>query len=258
MITLFMSWQDPKSRAWHPIGRLSCEPDRFRFEYVRGVQDAQKQGFEPLPSFGDLDRIYEAETLFPLFSNRVLNASRPDYGEFLSWLGVADADGSSQPLELLARSGGQRVTDQLEVFPMPSALGDDRYSVRFFVHGLRHMSPDAVMRASSLESGNRLHVMHDFQNPVDRCALMLRNAESYDGDVYPLGYTPRYLFADCFDRMMKDTDWPKIIVEKVNPAPAPIQFRLLCRAEMQLDTGVTPFSGKRFRPVTAPDAVEVG
>jgi len=64
-----------------------------------------------------------------------------------------------------------------------------------------------------------------------------------------VGYCPRYLFADIFDSMVKDSNFPKITVERVNLPPAPIGFRLLCRADLRVTGGVKPFSSATFQPI---------
>ena len=49
---LFLAWQDPVSRAWFPIGRLSSDGTTYQFVYTQGVKVAQQQcAFQPLPSF---------------------------------------------------------------------------------------------------------------------------------------------------------------------------------------------------------------
>jgi hypothetical protein len=36
----------------------------------------------------DLRKHYVSEILFPLFSNRLLDSSRPEYPDYVQWLGV--------------------------------------------------------------------------------------------------------------------------------------------------------------------------
>src|SRR5437667_10297479 len=116
MRTLFLAWQHPESRAWYPVGKLTHDGAEYQFVYTKGAQLANAQvGFQPLrtfPSFGD---IYESDQLFPLFSNRLLSRSRPDFPDFVSWLNLPETE--DDPVIILARSGGRRETDQLEVFP---------------------------------------------------------------------------------------------------------------------------------------------
>ncbi len=110
--TYFIAWQDPQARAWFPIGRLTHAGGQFRFAYTKGAEEAvQKAGFHPLQSFPGLREIYVSDSLFPLFLNRLPNSSRPDFSDYMQWLNVPeDAD---DPLVVLSRSGGRRVTDTL-------------------------------------------------------------------------------------------------------------------------------------------------
>src|SRR5205085_7265532 len=172
----------------------------YRFVYTRGVLEAQRSGnFQPLLAFPDLHVEYESDKLFPLFSNRLPSRTRPDYDSFVRWLSVPEHE--DDPMALLARSGGQRVTDALEVFPCPEADVDGEYVVHFFVHGLSHMPQASAKRAERLKSGELLLLLHDFQNPRDPRALMLRTSEALPQDVFLLGYCPRYLLGDATELM---------------------------------------------------------
>lgn len=44
-----------------------------------------------------------------------MSSRRPDYPQYLSALGLEHAD----PVELLARTGGRRATDTIQVVPAP-------------------------------------------------------------------------------------------------------------------------------------------
>lgn len=198
--------------------------------------------------------MYESDRLFPLFSNRLLPRSRPDYKDFVKWLSVPEH--GDDPFALLARSGGQRMTDTLEVFPCPERDSDGHYHVHFFVHGLGHVSDASIKRAETLQQGEQLLLMHDFQNFRDPQALLLRTAELTPGDMYLIGYCPRYLLDDTFKLMSKDQNLPKVTVERVNQPPAPIQLRLLCQMTMQWSEDFEPFSGRIYQPLE-PDVVTV-
>lgn len=250
MSTLFLAWRSPITRNWYTMGRLNSEAGLYRFVYTQGAHDARAQGgFTPLTSFPELDGVYESEALFPLFSNRLPPTSRPDYAEFIEWMSTPhDAD---DPVALLARSGGQRATDQLEVFPRPEPGADGLYHVHFFVHGLRHLSESSRARAERLAPGEPLRLMHDLQNEHDPNALMLRTAEQASGDVHLVGYCPRYLAADVLALLRSEgSSELQVTVERVNPPPAPVQFRLLCNMTLRWpDTGFQPFSGPAYQPI---------
>ena len=246
--TLFLAWQDPSRRRWYPIGRLTTNGRRYLFVYTRGAREAQRDaGFEPLSMFPDLERLYTSLELFPLFANRLVPRSRPEYGEYLKWLDVPESE--DDPVLILARSGGQRLTDTLEVFPCPERTSPGEYAIRFLVHGLRHMPDDAIARVAKLEVGEKLLMMKDIQNPVDAMALALRTAEAYERDVHVVGYCPRYLRSD-FGRLIDSHEGEiRVTVERVNPPPAPIQFRLLCRLEGRWPTDFEPFSSPDYVPI---------
>ena len=57
--TLFLAWQDPNSRSWFPIGRLTFDGARYKFVYTQGVEEAQQKcSFAPLSSFPHLEKVY--------------------------------------------------------------------------------------------------------------------------------------------------------------------------------------------------------
>src|SRR5262245_24004019 len=118
---LFVLWRHPISRKTFPVGRLAAhrfeDLSIFEFVYLRGALDAHQEGFRPFLSFPQLERAYRSERLFPFFENRLMPSKRPEYNAYLYALGLEPQTAS--PIAVLARSGGTRQTDQLEVFPMP-------------------------------------------------------------------------------------------------------------------------------------------
>jgi hypothetical protein len=247
MTTLFLAWRSPSTRTWYTVGRLTSN-GIYRFVYTRGAEEATREGdFTTLPGFPERERIYESEELFPLFANRLLPRSRPDYAEWVEWLSLAEHE--DDPVALLARSGGQRATDSFEVFPAPEPRPDGSYHVHFFAHGLRHFPAASAERALRLQPGDPLLLMHDFQNEVDPRALMLRTAEQETGDLHPVGYCPRYLLADVLDLLEQNPHSARVAVERVNTPPAPVQYRLLCSLTMRWPAGFRPFSGRAYQPV---------
>jgi hypothetical protein len=246
MKSLFLAWQDPESRRWFPVGRLWSSDGLYSFAYTMGAKQAKEEAqFEPLVSFPDLYMVYVSERLFPLFSNRVLPASRPEYPEYLQWLNVPVT--KYDPVAILARSGGRRVTDTLEVFPSPERNENGAYVIHFLVHGLGHMSECSITRAKQLEPHEPLLAMQDFQNPKDPEAIALRTAERIPGDLHMIGYCPSYLRHDILALLRGGC--LKITVERVNPPPAPLQFRVLCKAVIEPPEGFELFAGPEYQPI---------
>ena len=171
----------------------------------------------------DPHAVYVAKELFPLFSNRLLSKSRPEYRGFLTWLGL-DGD-PDDALEPLSRSGGERATDELQVFPCPEPTAENTYVVEFFSHGIRHLPEETRERIKSLRPGERSYLMQDFQNPSDAMALMMRTGDP----VHNVGYCPRFYSAE-FSKLIELVGRANVEapVSGVNPS-APLQFRLHCR-----------------------------
>ena len=229
---------------------LSTDDATFRFVYTRGALTARSaSSFVPLAAFPELFKAYESDRLFPLFSNRLLPSSRPEFPQFLRWLGLGDAPPA--PLAILARSGGGRATDNLEVFPCPEPAKDGVYEARFFLRGLAHMAPVAVERANRLAAGERLCMLLDIENVFDTSAVALRSADA-DGPVL-LGYCPRYLSEELVRLPLARNRRPVITVSQVN-IDAPLQFRVLCHMQVEFGHDFLPFQGEEYQPLVSSPA----
>lgn len=246
MKTLFLAWQDPNTRAWFPIGRLTYDGKEYEFIYTRGIEKAQAEcGFQGLYSFPELNKVYTSNELFPLFSNRVMRRSRPDYKNYIEWLNIPQNE--DEPATILSRSGGQKATDSLEVFPCPTPDENGFYHVHFFAHGLRHLPSCAIERILKFENGELLYLAHEFQNPWDSNALSLCTQ-----DHHHVGYCPRYITSDLFQLIEKHPKLVKVQVERVNPAPTPLQLRLLCHLTAEWHDTFSPFSTDEYQPLVTP------
>lgn len=247
MKTLFLAWQDKAgSRAWFPIGRLDAEilGGMFRFVYTRGALRAQEEaGLEPLDSFPEFNKSYESDELFPLFKNRVLDPNRQDFSQYLKQLGLS-AD-MADPIEILSVSGGERQTDNLEVFPKMVRRDDGGFRCRFFLHGWRYVSQSAQTRLDSLRPNDPLRVAIELNNPATRLALQLQSADDY----HVLGWTPRYLVQDLVRVIAEAPGDIDVKVVRVNPVPAPAKQRVLIELSGRWPASYEPMSTEDFRPL---------
>lgn len=227
--TLFLAWQDAASRRWYTVGRLDYDGATYRYRYTPEAKKAQEDaGFDGVISFPDLDRCYESREIFPLFANQVLSEKRPEYEDYLEWLALPETE--ADPVAILARTS-ERVSNTLEIYPLPEEE-NGTLDVHFFVRGTRHQSSAAQKRIHDLEPGERLRLLLDVQNDFDADACLLRTNEQFEGDMHLVGYAPRYL-ASAF-RRIGATDPHDIVIHvaRVNPAPTPVHFRLLCKARL--------------------------
>jgi hypothetical protein len=241
MKTLFLAWQDPSSRAWFPIGKLTYDGRLYHFVYIQGAIVAkEKANFQPIISFPDFNQSYGSLELFPLFNNRLLRSSRPDYPALIQWLNLPQD--SLDPIAILSRTGGRRETDTFEVFPCPESDETGNYHIHFFTHGLSHFPATVQENIKNLQPGDRLMIMHDIQNTFDPRALILRTE-----DHNVVGFCPRYLTQDFFELVSNFPQQAKITVERINPSPTPLQFRLLCNLTTQWEQNFQPFSGPIYQ-----------
>ncbi len=243
MKALYVAWQEPDTRRWVTVGRLTYEDGKYKFVYTQGAREARS--FTPFGRMVDMDAAYVSDVLFPLFANRVLPKSRPEYGDYLRWLGLKEHEHNE--LEVLARSGGLRATDTLEVFPCPEPTEDRNYEVYFFSHGLRHLQSQDQARVNELRAGERLYLMRDVQNDYDAMALLLRTGDP----ISSVGYCPRYYSGD-FSRLLDSVgpDKVRVTVEQVNP-DAPMQLRLLCKLSAPWPANFSACSLDQFQPTVS-------
>jgi HIRAN domain len=242
MRALFVAWRGGNPAAWRPVGRLDFDGEIYRFRYTRGALNPPE--FQPFAQMPDLDQVYESAELFPVFANRLLGKSRPEYEDFLRWSGF-DAAQPPDPIALLAVTEGIRQTDALEVFACPEPQPDGSYLNKFFLHGLRHRPAEAIERVGQLQSGQSLLLTPEQSNPEDPAAIGVCTVKPR----VLVGYAPRYLAADigallnpCADR------WLELSVERVNPQ-APPQYRLLCKLRADWPDGFEPCKHEQFEPM---------
>ncbi len=249
---LFVTWRSPKTHSIIPVGRLIYRDDKlYEFAYINKAQEAVHQGFMPFLDFPYLGQFYLSHQLFPLFANRVLPTNRPEFREYTRALGLS-AD-TADPMRILARTGGRRETDQLEMFPLPLPDPDTGVFVTLWLlRGIKYMpQPFVEDRIASLEANDPLMLLLDVQNECDGNAIAVR---TQDGVL--LGYLPAYLTEEV-RKLLSASPPCRAFVERVNPPPAGVHHRLLCRVEGCWPVGYIPFSTEDYQPFNR-DATDVG
>jgi len=243
MKSLFVAWRPPMpDRAgWRPVGRLERDSGLFRFWYTRG---ARKPNFHPFAQMEQLGQVYESEELFPLFANRLIPESRPEYEEYMRWSGF-DVNNPPDPIVVLGVTEGIRQTDAVEVFPCPVPDAEGCYLTKFFLHGISWLPDAAVERISKLCEGESLKMMLDLQNDYDPLAVAVRT----ETERMQIGYVPRYLAHDVWQLVQRcDVNFIELSVARVN-MDAPLQNRLLCRMHACWPDGFQPCSSEDFQPI---------
>lgn len=238
MKTLYIAWQDSETRLWHTVGRLKRENGIYSFVYTKGAQTSPR--FSYFGRMRDVNKKYYSIELFPLFANRILNSSRPEYPTYLKWLAL-DSEKKTEPMQLLARSGGRRATDQLCVFPFPATNENGEMELFFLAHGLRYLDETSLSRLTRLQTGEHLYFQREPNNDFDKYALIIETKENIK-----IGYCPRHLNRD-FIKLINETDI-QLIVERLN-LDAPIQFRLLCKAVFTPPPNMALFTDDEYQPL---------
>jgi hypothetical protein len=217
MKTLYLEWADPVANSWLTVGKLSENNGKYLFQYSSAAASSQR--FTPFGRMTDFNTIYESEELFPLFSNRLLNKSRPEYKSFLSWL---DIDDSASPIDILSLSQGTRATDSLRVYSLPEKIGSE-YVSKFFIAGMSHVAHEPAERLEQLKKDERLYLMEDTQSAYSN-ALTLRTEEPK----MLVGYCPSFLSAQIKTLLDRDKNCVQVSIQKVN-FDAPPPYKILCK-----------------------------
>ena len=237
---------------WGPIGRLEYDNGIYRFVYTQGAKTLED--FRPFHGMEDYEAIYESNTLFPIFTNRLLPESRPEYKSFLRWSGF-DPNDPPDPISILGVTEGIRQTDAIEVFPCPIPDPDSCYLNKFFLHSLRWMPQAAIEKVSRLCEGDSLYLMPDFCNEWDPYAVALRTS---DDERFLIGYVPRYLARDVRKLMIGcNPGRIQVFVHKVN-LDAPLQQRLLCRMHAQWPEDFLPCADEAYLPIPSSASTRYG
>lgn len=108
---VYLVWTDVKTGNKYKVAMLYKENETYYFKYIlENVKEAQKDGFELLVAFPQINAKYENPHLFAVFGARLPDKRRPEIKEILSTYGLEEYD----EFELLKRSGAKLPTDNFE------------------------------------------------------------------------------------------------------------------------------------------------
>lgn len=238
MSTLVVALQHRPTRQWQIVGRLSHADDGYRFRYTRGAREFHgRYQTAPLMAFPRLDCEYLSIEPFQLIMGRVLSPRRPDFREFVAALGLPD---TAEPMEILERSAGRCVTDNIELVALPVRTESGELELYFLAHGVRHLE-GATERIEALKPGDPLRVVPQPESPGDDPdALLIVRADGPDEPGRSLGWVPRYLSPEI-TWLAERTAEPYLFVERATPS-APSSLRLLCKLHLPWPEGYVPFA----------------
>ena len=230
---LLVTSRDPETRQYRPVGFLSADDGRYAFAYLR--RELQREDFRPLPGLGRaVHGGMSSDSLFPLFAERVISARRPDRQVSLEALGLST---SAAPIEVLARSHGQRVGDTVELIDAPAVAAGDSISFPFLTHGVRYLDDRERARIEQLQPGDVLRLRAEPDNVANPRAQLVT-----DRDDVRLGWLPDPLL-DVVESIANR----HIFVERANGPHVGFHFRLLARLEGHATTDL--FTGPPWETI---------
>jgi len=241
--SVFLAWQEPDTKNWHVVGLLEKRVKGYAFCYTKGAQKSGK--FIPFSGMGDMLKTYVSKELFPLFKNRLLSQTRPEYPDFISWLGLSNEE--ANPMSILGRSGGHRGTDKFQMFKRISVDSDGNFEYVFFAHGLSHLPKSALNRVSNLINGEKLLLCLDIQNRFDKNAVTIRAEEPAE----IVGFCPRYLAKYITEALLVNSSNIEVFVEVLSKN-APANYQLMCKLVGKLSVAQqgSLMADEEFQPVT--------
>lgn len=233
---LLVLWQHPVTRGFKVIGRLGFDGHTYTFCYTYGA--AQTDGFRALPGLRDISRPYQSDQLFPVFAQRSMDPSRPDFTRYVERLGLSPE--SATPWEQIIHSGGYRAADTIQLLEAPRIV-DGRAVVTFLVHGVRYIpnvNRTLFNEIHSISSEQHEEALRRLR-PEERLELIPEPTNSSNpkatlvGDLQgtPIGYVPDVLVHGI---RKSASDYPSqatLRVVHVNGPDAPSHLRLTARFE---------------------------
>lgn len=220
-------------RRYRALGFLSHDGTSYRFEYLASA--LVDPTFRTLPGLSRIGEPNISEDLFPLFQERLMSSRRDDFSSTMTALGLPE---NATPMEVLARTGGHRAGDFIELIEVPTFDSDDGdISFTFFSHGVRYMTDEAQAAIAHLRPGHALSLRLDSANAVNPRALLMA-----DGRL-SMGYVPDPLVNFVHDVIARDHD---LRVEQANGPEVAFHFRLRVRLTGQIDPAKPPFTGPQW------------
>lgn len=234
---LAVAWQHPRTRRITAVGLLTYDESPYAFSYLRSVSAVE--GFQPFLGFPDLGRRYEAPTLFPLFAQRVMRSSRPDFERYREALRL---EPGASDWSILGRSQGQREGDGIRVSREPDVDQHGVTTSTFFVNGLRHrmrQDPRVVETLAGLAPGDRLTLVDEPTNREGPRALLVAERSGL-----ALAWVPSVLLS--YVHTVRSIAPPVLTVSATNGLDVPPAYRLLVTLDGTVPEGYRPFDGPEW------------
>ena len=234
-----IAWRNRKRRLITPVAVLDHRATGYRFQYLEGVGECVK-GFRPFIGFPDIKRVYESARLWPFFDLRVMDRKRPDFPQYVRWLGLTV---EASRLDILSRSGGVQKGDSVYLAEAPAVADDGATEAVFLARGTSYAARDYGTEAAvdSLRAGGQLMLVDDDTNEANPQALLLKTA-----DGAAVGWIPDLLVD--YARQVRSGGGAVELLQNNGPL-TPWQARLLVRISGRITPGTAMFTGGVWPPL---------
>lgn len=201
---LLLIWKDPETRRNFSVGKLT-KSTNYTFEYCNEFTEAETYGWSKLDAFPE-NKLYESETLFPVFASRLPDKKRRDIAQILKKYNLLEFD----EFELLRKSEARLPIDTYSfidpIFPEEETIQRD-----FYIMGVRHHTPCKGKDCSLLPKvnmGDELIFEKDPENEFDVDAIKMKTKNNE-----VLGYVPRYYNKAVLERLNKNMTYSCSIID---------------------------------------------
>ncbi len=163
--TIYLVWRKGKGSRRKVVGRIKKNAtDGVRFEYLlKGVEEAQKEGFTPYIDFPDTDKVYK-ENVLDIFGQRLLKSERSDIQKYHDFWAI-DPKYKEDKFYLLAYTQGMLSTDNFEFLADFHPVKDLKFVSE--ICGLSH----SKLSSDTLFVGDKLTWKLEKDNSSDKFAV---------------------------------------------------------------------------------------
>lgn len=212
---LYLIWKNPQSRKRHIVGILK-KNGKYEFEYSKDIKQCQKEGFDLLVSFPNVNKKYVSDKLFPEFLSRIPGSTRIDIDEILKKYKLENYDA----FELLKRSGAKTSLDTLEFVDPILNLKEKNITREFYIAGTRHCCKKE--NEEKLKVGSNVILEAETNNKFDANAIKMKI-----NDIF-VGYVPRY-YSEIISKYLKqkDNEYICIVIDKLGVCEECLKVKLV-------------------------------